>query len=444
MSRGTLTLGLSTRLLGVAVGLTALLAAASIANAETRNEPVTAWVRHNATALDTVDPTGPLNDLKPLRRSVDDAFIVGLGESVHGAAEETKLKHRVLRLLVERMGFRTVAWEEDWTMGLLIDRYIRSGEGDLDELMSRMSDQYQTREVADVLRWLRSYNAERADKVRFVGVEYYYTQPFAYDAVAAYVAETAPHRLAELEERFAVIRPGTSDMKKYVEEYGGLPAESKDRNARHAREVHELVESLPHADGDRAYAVALHHARQIRSFYEYYALAMNEANQHREAHAAANLRWWRDYSGRDEIAYWAASPHTANAPDLRIALSGPVPDMRFASAGSYLRRWFGDGYLSIGFTFDHGAVYLGDGQTVDQPEPKPEWFEKPFGNVNADQFTLDLRGCAPPPIQAWLEQPVKTRGLAHAGADSYIDGGSLEQWFDVIVHRQTVSPAHAL
>ena len=23
-------------------------------------------------------------------------------------------------------------------------------------------------------------------------------------------------------------------------------------------------------------------------------------------------------------------------------------------------------------------------------------------------------------------------------------GGSLEQWFDVIVHRQTVSPAHAL
>ena len=443
MSRRTLALGLRATLLGVAVAVTALLGSAPMATAETRHEPVTGWVRHNATALDTVDPTGPLTDLRALRRSVDDAFVVGLGESVHGAVEETELKHRVLRLLVERMGFRTVAWEEDWTMGLLIDGYIRTGEGSLGELTSRMSDQYQTREVADVLRWLRSYNAERADKVRFVGVESYYTQPSAYDAVAAYVGETAPHRLRELAGHLDAIRPGTDDMKEYVREYSGLPAEDKDRNARHARAVHDLVESLPHGDGDRAYALALHHARQIRSFYESYVLDMNEANQHREAHAAANLRWWRDYSGGDEIAYWAASPHTANAPRLRIALSAPYPDMRFASAGSYLRRWFGDGYLSIGFTFDHGAVYLGDGQTADQPKPKPGWFEKPFGGVKADQFTLDLRRCAPPPVRDWLQGPVTTRGLPHAGADSYIDGGSLAQWFDVIVHRQTVSPAHA-
>ena len=127
------------RLLGVAVGATALLGSAPVANAETRDEPVTGWVRHNATALDTVDPAGPLKDLRALRRSVDDAFVVGLGESVHGAAEETELKHRVLRLLVERMGFRTVAWEADWTTGLLVDRYIRAGDGDFDELMSRMS-----------------------------------------------------------------------------------------------------------------------------------------------------------------------------------------------------------------------------------------------------------------------------------------------------------------
>ena len=41
------------------------------------------------------------------------ASVVGLGESAHGAAEELTLKHRTLRLLVEDMGFRSVAWEED-------------------------------------------------------------------------------------------------------------------------------------------------------------------------------------------------------------------------------------------------------------------------------------------------------------------------------------------
>jgi erythromycin esterase-like protein len=420
-----------TRLLCVAVGLIALLGSASIAKAATRDGPVTAWVRNNAAAVDAV------------RRSVGDASVVGLGESVHGAAEETALKHRVLRLLVTRKGFRTVAWEEDWTTGLLIDRYIRTGEGDLGDLMGRMSDQYQTREVADVLRWLRRYNAAHADRVRFVGVESYYTRPSAHDAVAAYVAEAAPDRLQALEKHLDPIRPGTTDIKAFVEEYYGLPAADKQRNARHARAVHRLVKRLRHRDGDRAYALARHHARQIRSFYEYYALGMNAANRHREARAAANLRWWRGYSGGDKVAYWAASPHTANAPRLRIALSPPAQDMRFASAGSYLRRWYGDRYLSIGFTFDHGAVYLGDGMTADQPKPKPDWFEAPFGDVDADQFTLDLRRPAPRPVRDWLEGPVKTRGLAGAGPDAYIDGGSLEQWFDVIVHRQTVSPAHA-
>ena len=79
--------------------------------------------------LTTVDPAAPLGDLTPLRRAIGDAEIVGLGESTHGAAEEETLKHRTLRLLVERMGFRSVAWEEDWSTGLQIDRYIRTGKG---------------------------------------------------------------------------------------------------------------------------------------------------------------------------------------------------------------------------------------------------------------------------------------------------------------------------
>jgi erythromycin esterase-like protein len=98
------------------------------------------------------------------RRSIGDAEIVGLGQSTHGAAEELTLKHRALRLLVERLGFRSVAWEEDWTTGLRINEYIQTGKGDLDTLMGQMSPQWQSRQVADVLAWLRDYNADHADK----------------------------------------------------------------------------------------------------------------------------------------------------------------------------------------------------------------------------------------------------------------------------------------
>jgi erythromycin esterase-like protein len=152
------------RLLAPIVGVMVVLAAALPAHARSRPQPVTGWIRHNAAPLETVDPTAPLHDVASLRRSIGDAEIVGLGQSTHGAAEELTLKHRALRLLVERLGFRSVAWEEDWTTGLRINEYIQTGKGDLDTLMGQMSPQWQSRQVADVLAWLRDYNADHADK----------------------------------------------------------------------------------------------------------------------------------------------------------------------------------------------------------------------------------------------------------------------------------------
>jgi hypothetical protein len=177
------------RLLVGAAGLLAALGgsliAAPAAPADPGSQPVTRWVSRHAVPLRTVDPDAPLDDLAPLQRSIGGASVVGLGESVHGAAQETALKVRTLRLLVERMGFRTLAWEEDWTTGTLLNDYIQGRSDDLDAILPRMTGQWQSRQTADLLRWLRRYNAGHAGKVRFVGVEYYYTGPEAYDAVEA-------------------------------------------------------------------------------------------------------------------------------------------------------------------------------------------------------------------------------------------------------------------
>jgi erythromycin esterase len=397
---------------------------------------VVEWIDRHALRLASIDPSDPLDDLTPLRRSIGDAEIVGLGESIHGAAEEIALKHRTLRLLVEQLGFRSIAWEEDWTMGLQIDEYIRTGEGDLGALVGQMSPQWPSRQVADVLRWLRDFNAGRADKVRFAGVEYFLTRPLAYDAVAAYVAGAAPERLPELRGHLLVIRPSAADIFEHIQWYMGVA--DKEPYVGHARAVYDLVDGLPHQPGDRDHALALHHAQQIVSFYEHFNLPEGDALVYRDAHAAQNLKWWRDFSG-DKVVYWAASPHIANAPELRI-VGPPDQEMRFPSAGSYLRQWYGQRYLSIGFTFDHGAVSLGPGETATLPPPAPDWFERPFGEVGAGQLALDLRTPAPPPVRRWLEAPIKTRGLPDGGPDAYMAGGSLAQWFDVIVHRQELTP----
>ena len=424
----------------VAIALGLIVGGVPTAKADATGPPtatVTGWVAHHATPLTTVDPQAALDDLAPLGRSVGQAQIAGLGESAHGAAEELELKLRVLRFLVEERGFRSVAWEEDWATGQRIDRYVRGGAGDADALVGQMLAQWHSPKVADVLRWLRAYNTGRSDKVRFVGVEYYLTGQPAYDAVAAYVAAKEPGRLAGLRALLDPLRPATADVFAHIQWYMKQP--DKRPYIRAAREVVQFLEGLPHRPGDPAHALVVQQARQIAYFYEHFSLSAADALIFRDARAAANLRWWRGFSG-DKIVYWAASPHTANAPRLRIA-DPPAPDMRFPSAGSYLRGWYGPRYLSIGFTFDHGELRLGPGQTAAAPPPRPRWFERPLGSVGFGQFVIDLRQPAPAPVHRWLDAPVVTRGLPEGGPDAHMAGGTLAQWFDLIVHCQTVTPA---
>jgi erythromycin esterase len=210
--------------LAVAVAIGTAGSVAHAARADPSPGPVTRWIAQHAAGIETVGPTAPLDDLAPLRRSIGDAQIVGLGESVHGAAEEIRLKHRVLRLLVERMGFRSLAWEEDWATGRQIDEYIRGGAGDLDALVGRMTPQWHSAEVADVLRWLRDYNTGRTDQVRFMGVDYYLTGQAAYDAITEHVARVAPQRLPALRELFRLLRPTTPDVFQHIRQYMSVPA----------------------------------------------------------------------------------------------------------------------------------------------------------------------------------------------------------------------------
>ena len=45
--------------------------------------------------------------------------MVGLGESTHGSHEQFEMKHRMVRFLVEELGYRTVGFENDFASGVL-------------------------------------------------------------------------------------------------------------------------------------------------------------------------------------------------------------------------------------------------------------------------------------------------------------------------------------
>jgi erythromycin esterase len=276
--------------------------------------------------------------------------------------------------------------------------------------------------------------------VRFVGVEYYATPAQAYDLLDAYVGRVAPAQLPALRAHLSAIRPTASNIYEYIQWYAGVP--DKQPLLDHAQKAHDIVEGLPHAPGDRDHVLAVHTAAQIVSFYRHYQLSEADGLVHRDERAAENVRWWSELTG-DKTVYWAASPHTANAPHLRIN-GPPAPDMRFPSAGSHLRRWYGPQYVSVGFTVGHGAAGLGPGQDAPLPEPAPDRFERPLTDAGLTTFFLDLRAPAPAGVATWLHSPATFRGLPDRGPDGVIDGGAPAQWFDMIVHHQTATPTTPL
>lgn len=408
---------------------------ATPAAASTSGSAVTRWAQREAVAIPP-DLTGPGRDLDTIGRATFGARVIGLGEPGHTISEATRLQARYLRHLVEHHGVRAVAFELDWTGSLALNDYVGGRRDDVEALLRGVEGIWRTVEFRDTLAWLRRYNDRHDDKVHICGVEYFATGAAAYDAVEDHVADNAPDRLAELRAHFEWLRPG-DDIGEHLREY--MKVEDKTPYLEAAEAVQRLVADIEPVPG---HAIVVHHATQIHSWYEAFSLPLPDISDYRDARAAENVRWWQRHTDARTV-YWAATPHTADVPRVTVTEPGR-PDNVFTNAGSHLKNWYGRDYVSIGISFDHGTYRTGTGETIDVPAAAADWFEYPLADVDSPHFVLRLDRRAPAAVRDWLDAPLTTRGLIEYGHESVVSGGTLGQWFDVVVHVQTISPAQPL
>ncbi|MGT2526630.1 erythromycin esterase family protein [Streptomyces nojiriensis] len=101
--------------------------------------------------------------------------VLALGEPTHGEDSLLELRNTLFRRLVEQEGYRTVAIESDCMMGLVVDDYVTSGTGTLDEVMERgISHGWGTSAAnRELVRWMRAHNEglPASERVRFAGVD---------------------------------------------------------------------------------------------------------------------------------------------------------------------------------------------------------------------------------------------------------------------------------
>ncbi|WP_171168911.1 erythromycin esterase family protein [Streptomyces sp. I05A-00742] len=101
--------------------------------------------------------------------------LLALGEPTHGEDALLDLRNELFRQLVEQEGYRTITIESDCMMGLVVDDYVTSGTGTLDEVMERgFSHGFGASEAnRQLVGWMREYNEGRpaSERLRFAGFD---------------------------------------------------------------------------------------------------------------------------------------------------------------------------------------------------------------------------------------------------------------------------------
>ncbi|MGW0432822.1 erythromycin esterase family protein [Micromonospora sp. NPDC003197] len=124
-------------------------------------------------------------DITDTIRAVDAAAVTGLlptrprllalGEPTHGEDTLLDLRNDLFRQLVEKEGYRTIAIESDCMMGLVVDDYVTSGTGILDEVMERgFSHEWGAIPAnRELVGWMRAYNDGRSvsEQLHFAGFD---------------------------------------------------------------------------------------------------------------------------------------------------------------------------------------------------------------------------------------------------------------------------------
>ena len=406
-----------------------------------------AWLDTNAHPFEGAHLSLPHDDLEFLRDLVGDARVVALGENTHGARDFFEMKARILRFLVEEMGFDTFAIEATWPEGLRLDRYVRTGEGDPARLLAGLYFwTWNTEAVLEMIEWMRDHNEAGGD-VGFHGVDMQ-SPGMALHLVREYIGLVAPDRLdfvtAELDclDRFANGPTGRFPRRRYRDETDAYRAEC----GASLEEVRALLvenrESYEAADGADGYAIAL---RSLRVAYQYHLQAVGE--QYRDESMAENTVWLSERIGPEgRMVLWAHNYHVSAQPGAQ---------------GYYQRQAFGDDMVIVGFSHEGGS-FTAVGQTEDSSgtvrytgqrsftlDPPVEGsFEASFAEAAAPRFVLDLRGLSNDPVGAWLSEPRPSRDIGCCydpdRPESYWQDTPLPEWYDAVIHFESTRPTALL
>ncbi len=271
----------------------------------------------------------------------DSVQIVGLGEATHGSVEFQESKLDVFKMLVEKEGYSAFCLEADFGDCLRANEFVQGGEGDAREIANNLSfNLYHTQQMADLLDWMREYNASVSEdkKIRFYGFDM--QNP-----------EKSVEYLYDYMKKNNITVKETSEIDYFIDEN-----RTESMTEDHVKKVKEELEDIKKEviaaatnDQDLDVIFATKAADNIATCVDY-VFADKATLAARDRAMADNVSWILDLEkkiGSGKIMLAAHDGHISKKPHSMV---------QSVTMGGLLKEKYGDAYYSLGTDFFKGKT----------------------------------------------------------------------------------------
>ena len=282
-------------------------------------------------------------DLQFLDTIVSTKQVVGMGEATHGSKDFFEMKARMFQYLVQKHNYKIFGIEADFACQKIND-YVLNGKGDAKEALSHNGYYvWQSKEVVDLIEWMRNYNLSKHDsaKVQFWGYDLQQSSStFRY--LSAYLRMAGqPVDTALVMENF------DKELKEKKRPLADSAAWRKNLHSLRAFYAAN-ADTLIARSSTRQYNLCLQMLRNLGWRLDRLSFSnRNRSYGYRDSCMMKNIDWIRSSNGGAKAMLWAHNGHIADD-----QWDGTPPGKWM---GKYLKSRYSGGYYAVGFLFDEGS-----------------------------------------------------------------------------------------
>ncbi|MDD7766793.1 MULTISPECIES: erythromycin esterase family protein [Anaerococcus] len=318
----------------------------------------------------------------------DQVEIIGLGEATHGNKEFQELKLDLLKKLVKDANVRAFALECDFSEGMEIDSYVKSGKFQKNPSKIFSFTIYHTNEMNDLINWIKKYNQNHDQKISFYGFDMQNPEKsvkLVKDFVKKEKLDFDIKSLDVLEKNNISIK---DPKMKILEENLKKLNEKLEKNTKEKRLIENIISSFPYY-------------RMVDDYVK--------SSEYRDKKMAENVSWIKDYEKNSRIMIAGHNGHIGKKESM------------YKNMGENLLEKYKKSYFTIGTDFYKTKVNI---KTMQKNQRTIQKF------ISADPFAYEAKNHK---NSYYLDFSKVKDGDSKNLLDSKIKMGSLGEGYTIVM-----------